>query len=263
MAKHLSLELLKQTCLKEEKITKNGQTQNVYVVVKNSPFQMICGVRDSDYNVNFNNFNFDVKLMYDMDGDKEVAWVKTKPVECKPVINDEGDKISFDAIKIKVLSSHHEDNLFRLKLTVWDPMNQECEYTLLSNPIKVISKPLRNKSKKELKNDNVLSTSPNSSSINSPQRANSKRSFSDLTESSDYLILEKIDSLLEAQRQTNQNIEHLKQFLSCYPQTMNGNNEKIHQNGLSSFDKINYGHHQDLSEMKQGMFFFKCFYISV
>lgn len=249
MSNKLCLELIKQTCLKEEKITKNGQTQNVYVVVKNSPFQMVCGV--SENRVNFNKFNFDVKLMYDMDGDKEVAWVKTKPVECKPVINDEGDRISFDAIKIKVLSSHHEDNLFRLKLIVWDPNNQDCEYTLLSNPIKVISKPLRNKAKKELKCDNILS-SPGSASLSTPIRSN-KRSFSDITSSNDFQILEKIDSILEAQRQTNKQIEHLQQILSCYPNSISGNNEKSHQNEISSsFDRMNFDH-QNLSEIKGGM----------
>jgi hypothetical protein len=139
-----SLHLVKQTALNEEKVTKNGQTQNVCVIVKNSPFQMIVALLNGG-GANFNHLSFDIKLLYDMNEEKEVAYVQSKPVEYKPTLSDMADQISFD-IKIKVLSSHHEDNFFRLKLTVWDPNNALFPpLTLMSLPIKVISKPLKHR----------------------------------------------------------------------------------------------------------------------
>lgn len=140
------LDLIKQTALTEEKVTKNGQTQIVHVVVKNSPFQLLIGLRNAKVS-NFNHLAFDIKLIYDVVDEKEVSFVKVKPVDYKPVVNDTGDQISFD-VKIKVLSSHHEDNFFRLKIHVWDPLNlQFPQLQLLSGPIKVISKPLKHRKK--------------------------------------------------------------------------------------------------------------------
>lgn len=141
-----SLDLIKQTCLSEEKMTRFGQAVDVHVVVKNSPFQMICRIRG--VSVNLHHFSHDLKLMYDMEEEKEVSWVKQKPVEYKMVVSEDGAQISLEAVKIKVLSSHHEDNLFRLRLSVWDPANEAVLYMVQSNPIKVISKPLKHRPKR-------------------------------------------------------------------------------------------------------------------
>lgn len=156
------LELIKQTALTEEKITKNGQTQIVHVVVKNSPFQLLIGLRNAKVS-NFNHLAFDIKLIYDVVDEKEVSFVKVKPVDYKPVVNDSGDQISFD-VKIKVLSSHHEDNFFRLKIHVWDPLNlQFPQLQLLSGPIKVISKPLKHRKKTPaIKTEQVSNEEPGS-----------------------------------------------------------------------------------------------------
>jgi hypothetical protein len=141
-----SLDLVKQTSLSEEKMTRFGQVVDVHVVVKNSPFQLISRIRGTS--VNLHAFSHDLKLMYDMEEEKEVSWVKQKPVEYKTVISEDGAQISLEAIKIKVLSSHHEDNLFRLRLTMWDPSNESIVYVVLSNPIKVISKPLKSRGRR-------------------------------------------------------------------------------------------------------------------
>jgi len=136
-----SLDLVKQTSLSEEKITRFGQVVDVHVVVKNSPFQMISRIRG--VSVDLHHFSHDLKLMYDMEEVKEVSWVKQKPVEYKTVISEDGAQVSLEAVKIKVLSSHHEDNLFRLRLSMWDPENEAASYVVVSHPIKVISKPLK------------------------------------------------------------------------------------------------------------------------
>ena len=63
-------------------------------------------MKGSKVTQNFNQLAFDMKLLYDMETEKEVAFLKTKPIDYKPAINDLGDQITFD-VKIKVLSSHH------------------------------------------------------------------------------------------------------------------------------------------------------------
>lgn len=145
----LRLELIKQTSIQEEKVTKNGQTYNAHVVVKNSPFQIVYGLRHvgkSHQPVDFNKFSFDIKLVYDVENEREVHFVSQKPVDCKPTITEAGDQLSLDGVKIKVLSSHHEDNLFKIKLSVWETGNLSCvPLCLLSQPIKVISKPIKHR----------------------------------------------------------------------------------------------------------------------
>lgn len=74
-------------------------------------------------------------------------------------------RYSFD-VKIKVLSSHHEDNFFRLQINVWDPIHSSKfpRLDVLSAPIKVISKPLKPKRKsaprQKRKADQMTVTSP-------------------------------------------------------------------------------------------------------
>lgn len=135
------LELVTQTSLQEEKVTRSGKTHSIHVVVKNSPFHIVLGVTNGQ--TNFNHLAFDMKLLYDMSAEKEVPFVTTKPVDYKPYINDVGDRLTLD-IKIKVLSSHHEDNFFRLKILVWDPTQAGANPAFVySHPIKVISKPMK------------------------------------------------------------------------------------------------------------------------
>jgi hypothetical protein len=105
-----SLVVTKQTALTEDKVTTRGKTHSVYVVVKNSPFQMTVALKNCV--MNLKQLAFDITLIYDIpDYNKEVAYVSTKPVDYKPCINEVGDEISFDA-KISALSSQHEDSFF-------------------------------------------------------------------------------------------------------------------------------------------------------
>jgi len=141
------IEIIKQTSVEEQKITKNGQTQRIHVVVKNSPFQFGCALRNNKIS-NFNHLTFDIKLIYDLENEEDVSLAQgCEPMEYKPTINDLGDQIDFD-VKIKVLSSHLNNLNFRLKLTVWDPntpVNSFPQLTITSAPIRVISKPLKHR----------------------------------------------------------------------------------------------------------------------
>lgn len=146
----ISLELLTQGSMTEEKVTKRGSTFTVRTVVKNSPFVISLALKNQASLQNFNHLAFDTSLFYDLpDGsgsfEKEVPYVSQKPVDIKPTISGNGNQISFD-VKIKVLSSHHEDNFFRLKFFFWDPLDPVFPHlTTMSAPIKVISKPIKQK----------------------------------------------------------------------------------------------------------------------
>lgn len=216
------LELIRQTSLHEEKISKNGQPYHIFVVVKNSPFQITCSLSDNKQ-FNFNNCSFDIRLVYDMEAEKEVAWVNTKPVDCKPSINDAGDLIHFEAIKIKVLSSHHEDNFFRVKIEIWDPSQESLRLTALSHPIKVISKPLKHRSKK-VKEPQYFGYQE------TPQRI--KRSFSEIHEDRsqpvDNVLMYKLDALMEEQRKMKEELYLLRKNLVTPSDTPVDNMKRMH-----------------------------------
>ena len=147
------LVLLKQTSSSEEKYTKNGIIQTALVVIKNTPFTLQVGLRNNilfNQILDFNNLTLDARLVYDTDGtEKEVDFVKVKPLEVKTLISERGETASVES-KIKVLTSQHEDMFFRIKLIALDPRTGQQfrpSFHVLSQPIKVISKPEQLKKK--------------------------------------------------------------------------------------------------------------------
>jgi len=134
--------LLAQTSLAQEKYNYNGEQKVVHNVIKNHPFTLRVGF-SNDSSINFNNVNTEATLVYDQEGpEKEVDFVKAKPLEYFTHTNDKGDQL-FVQIRIKVLSSQHEDMFFRVKLNNHSTITKEFipSLTLYSQPIKVISKP--------------------------------------------------------------------------------------------------------------------------
>lgn len=137
----------------EERHIKGGVARTVHVVVKNTVLPLhlaLSGVPSPA--VNFNSFSVDVSLLYDTDGprEKEVDFLKVKPLSFKYAVADGGAKAVVE-LKIKCLTSQHEDSFFRAKLTALDPRTgREFVPSLyaLSEPIKVISKPEQLKKRK-------------------------------------------------------------------------------------------------------------------
>jgi len=84
----------------------------------------------------------EAKLLYDFDKPEdskmEVSYVKHQPLEYKVNISESGLKAIVE-IKIKVLTSQHEDMLFRIRFSAVDPVTN-LEFQVFSEPIKVISK---------------------------------------------------------------------------------------------------------------------------
>jgi len=143
------LVITQQTCLVEEKFSKNGIQKNVHVVVKNNPFLLTLALLDKG--LNFHQLSTEVQLVYDCPSLKEVDFVKLKPLEWKTRPNDEGDQLTVE-LRIKVLTSQLEDMFFRVKVKIVDPRTRK-EYphlSALTHPIRVVSKPdqVRKKVKK-------------------------------------------------------------------------------------------------------------------
>jgi len=135
------LTIVKQTSPFEERVTRNGIQRDVHVVIKNSPFVIQLEVsRNCD--VDLNHVAFDAALLYDTDGEKGVDFVKIKPIEFKSVPNEAGDQCTIE-LRIKVLTSQHEDMFFKVRIQGQDPVtkvdipNLKC----ITSAIKVISKP--------------------------------------------------------------------------------------------------------------------------
>jgi len=83
----------------------------------------------------------DAKLYYDFDRDDspkvEVGFVKSEPMESRVNVYD-GTKATVE-IKMKVLTSQHEDMLFRIRFSAFDSTSRQ-EHYIFSQPIKVVSK---------------------------------------------------------------------------------------------------------------------------
>jgi len=134
----------------EEKISKNGISKNVLVVIKNQNFSFdIEGSIGTK--IDFSQISFDAKLVYENENEKnldfkEVDYVKVKPIDFKPTAIKNGSSLECE-LKIKVLSSQHEDMFFKIKIQGSNPTTkQEIENLYVySPPIKVISKPEKRK----------------------------------------------------------------------------------------------------------------------
>lgn len=129
----------------EEQFTKNSINKKAQVVVKNIAFTL-----EMDANFDLGKANLGARLFYDWDDDKsqggrEVNLVRHEPFEYKVNLHEGGHRASFE-IKIKVLTSQHEDMLFRIRFTANDPITHKT-IEAYSTPIKVISKLTTNKSK--------------------------------------------------------------------------------------------------------------------
>eukprot|EP01102_Stenamoeba_stenopodia_P014145 TRINITY_DN4669_c0_g2_i1.p1 TRINITY_DN4669_c0_g2~~TRINITY_DN4669_c0_g2_i1.p1 ORF type:complete len:443 (+),score=97.57 TRINITY_DN4669_c0_g2_i1:164-1492(+) len=153
------LVIVKQSSLAEETVTtKDGDLITVHIVVKHSPFLIQLGLASTPTTsmypqpplLDLNRLTFEARLLYDNGQEKEVDFVKLKPLEYKVRVNDSGSKVNVEC-RLKVLSSQLEDMNFRIKFIALDPITQKeiCPLlTTISDPIKVISKPEQIRKKK-------------------------------------------------------------------------------------------------------------------
>lgn len=133
------LVITSQGHVSEEHFSQNGVTKQVHVVVKNLVFTIEAV---STVDLSQSKCNLEAKLLYDFDKEEdsrlEVTYVKNEPMEYKVIIGEGGYKATFE-LRIKVLTSQHEDMLFRVRIQAFDPLTQ-MTFGATSLPIKVISK---------------------------------------------------------------------------------------------------------------------------
>lgn len=151
------LVVIRQNSLAEDKLVKNGHIKNYHVVVKNSPFVIQLGIANrngaffgkQDHSVN--QFSFEARLVYDIEPEKDVSWVKDKPMECKISASEHQPGVVTAELRLKVLSTQHEDLFFKVRFTAFDKATKREISSVCSAPIKVISKSDQVKKKKEPK----------------------------------------------------------------------------------------------------------------
>lgn len=125
--------------------------------MKNSPFVIQLGISNrngaffgkQDHSIN--QFSFEARLVYDIEPEKDVSWVKDKPMECKISASEHQPGVVTAELRLKVLSTQHEDLFFKVRFTAFDKVTKREVSSVCSAPIKVISKSDQVKKKKEPK----------------------------------------------------------------------------------------------------------------
>jgi len=138
-----SLFVLNQTCIAEETYTRNGIQKNVRVVIKNQPFTMVLGLGNvffDETQLTFKNITIEANLLYDVPGEKEVQCIQT-PLEYSGRVDPNNSSLYELEVKLKVLSSQHEDSLFKLRIRALHNLSTYPFLQVTSNEILVISKP--------------------------------------------------------------------------------------------------------------------------
>jgi len=143
------LSVIRHRAHAEEVISKNGIQKNLHIIVKNSPYHLHIGSTGLP-RVDFSKVAFEAYLLYDCEGLKEVDYVKVKPMDFKSTPSDNGQQLDVE-LRIKVLTSQHEDMLFKVKIQGYNPATREelPNLTLFTPSIRVISKPEQIKAKRE------------------------------------------------------------------------------------------------------------------
>lgn len=214
------LVILKQQAAAEERFAKNGIQKNVHVVVKNSPFVVQVGQNPQAQLPHFDlsRVAFECSLVYDTDVPdpqlsnqpaKYVDFVRVKPMEFKAVPTERGDQVSVE-LRIKVLTSQHEDMFFRVLIQGLDPITRTpiTNLRIYTEPIKVISKP--EQIKRRLAEDTVSDTktprimTSSSMPVSAPRKRNMNESL--------------VDSLGRIEQQQQQHGKMLEQILEMQQQ---------------------------------------------
>lgn len=140
-----TLKVLSQSCLQQQMQNVNGSIKDVHVVVKNHPFYIQVALSGGDSTVNFHRLSLEATLLYDSPSlDKTVDFIKVKPLEFHGRLDDGSQGLRYTLeLSIKVLSSQHEDSLFKVRLQAINQHSRQPVPGLVaySSEILVISKP--------------------------------------------------------------------------------------------------------------------------
>ncbi|GAM27048.1 hypothetical protein SAMD00019534_102230 [Acytostelium subglobosum LB1] len=133
------IEIVEQECISVESAILNNRNANVHIVVKNTSF--VLRLRSVDMSVvNFSTFHVKAGLYYANEPMKEVSFIQTPPITYVGSSCSTGEYFTLD-VKISILSSQHQGNLFYLMLHTTDTAAKHAPgHVYLSHPIRVVSK---------------------------------------------------------------------------------------------------------------------------
>ncbi|EKE42938.1 hypothetical protein ENUP19_0284G0053 [Entamoeba nuttalli] len=138
----------------EERQMLDGTTKNVGVVIKQSAFLVVITSRTSS----LENCSVDCTLLYDNPDMSAVHFINQKPITFNSQVSDH-NSMNVE-LRILVLSSQHEDMLFRIKFDLYNSQREKIE-TLYSEPLRVISKADGGKKKVRItKSTTLFQTTP-------------------------------------------------------------------------------------------------------
>jgi len=135
------LQLVEIRTISKEEQSIHGVTKTVHVVVKSSPFHVV--LEAPNYPINFSAMAFKGTLVYDCEEFKPVPSEEIPLVYTyRPFCNNTKLELEF---KIKVLTSHREHKLFKIRIQAIDPSTKKDirDCLIVTPPIKVLSKPLK------------------------------------------------------------------------------------------------------------------------
>eukprot|EP00211_Chloroparvula_japonica_P005870 CAMPEP_0119120956 /NCGR_PEP_ID=MMETSP1310-20130426/1784_1 /TAXON_ID=464262 /ORGANISM="Genus nov. species nov., Strain RCC2339" /LENGTH=357 /DNA_ID=CAMNT_0007110479 /DNA_START=71 /DNA_END=1144 /DNA_ORIENTATION=+ len=144
-----SLMITKQESLATQEVARDGVHRKVCVNVKNMPFALDLSVvnnfpQTSSKFINFRRCSVEASVCYDArdpaEGKKVELVSSKKPVTYKFQVSDKNVDEGSLEVRMLVLTSQHEDSLFRLHVRVLDS-HQELVLSTISEAIKVVSKP--------------------------------------------------------------------------------------------------------------------------
>eukprot|EP01132_Coremiostelium_polycephalum_P000663 gene663-822_t len=154
------LEVVEQESISVENVILNNRNANVHIVVKNTSF--VLKIKSLDMQtINFSNCAVKAGLYYANEPLKEVSFIQTPPITYVGSSCNQGEMFALD-IKISILSSQHQGNLFYIMLIVTPEGAQQTpqsrssnsssnssnnssnsggnNHIMLSHPIRVVSK---------------------------------------------------------------------------------------------------------------------------
>ncbi|KYQ91614.1 putative transcriptional regulator [Tieghemostelium lacteum] len=134
------LQVVEQESISTENVIINNRNASAHIVVKNTCF--VVKIKSMDMNIlNFsNNCLVKAALFYANEPLKEVSYIQTPPINYFGASTGQGEYFALD-IKISILSSQHQGNMFYIMFYVSDPTKPTQQpYQVLSHPIRVVSK---------------------------------------------------------------------------------------------------------------------------
>jgi len=149
----MSIGMMKSLC-------RNGVLKDVHVVTKTLPFTI-----EVSFPLSLHQCKLEASLYYDYEIPKLVTSAISDPMLAKIYVNETGNRATIEC-RLQVLTSQHNEALFKVKVVASSLMEPDTIFELFSSPIWVVSKTsqasklLQNQQKKKAPLDSEKSIEP-------------------------------------------------------------------------------------------------------